>query len=215
MKKIKIAHDLTEDNNGSEIYDEENEDDNIRANDVKPKVDNKRDSILQAFLAYVPFIRNNYHHSIDQYNANSENNDESNNHKIYDPPMPNIGEPLKYHVLVDRNKKAQTGLRTLTDIVHKEALSSIKEAKKIPVQKELDRLTVNEKVSEIIGKVRDQKGIDMTITNNNREIQKALNIRKSVLIMMNSNYSHVLVRKIEPIQVNESRTIVNYNSDQK
>lgn len=81
------------------------------------------------------------------------------------------------------------------------------------MSKHLDRIYVTEKQSEHIGRVRTTKHIENRVQKNIQHIQKSLNYRKSAIIMMNSNYSQQLVRLIEPIYVNEARTITKRAGD--
>jgi hypothetical protein len=130
-----------------------------------------------------------------------------------DPPMPNIGRPVDMERLINRNKKAEFGLHQLMQMVTRDVDESLKTSKNIPVSSQLDRIQVSEEQSAMIGQVRTTKEIDKFVQRNFQHIQKCLNYRKSALIMMNSNYSQQLVRGIEPIYVNEARTIVQRPGD--
>lgn len=134
-------------------------------------------------------------------------------YQYYDPPMPKIGTPVDMDLLINRNKRAEYGLEKLMDMVIRDAKDSIVEAKVIPVSKGFDRIYVTEEQSEHIGRVRTTRHIDNRVQKNLQHIQKALNYRKSAIIMMNSNYSQQLVRHIEPIYVNEARTITKRTGD--
>ncbi len=131
----------------------------------------------------------------------------------YDPPMPKIGTPVDMDLLINRNKRAEFGLEKLMDMVIRDTKDSIEESKTIPVSKGFDRIFVTEKQSEHIGRVRTTKHIENRVQKNVQHIQKSLNYRKSAIIMMNSNYSHQLVRHIEPIYVTEARTITKRTGD--
>lgn len=124
-----------------------------------------------------------------------------------DPPMPKMGNPVDMDLLINRNKKAEYGLQKLMDMVLRDVDESLKDTKVIPVASSFDRIHVSEEQSQYIGKVRTTKDIEKRVKTNVQHIQKALNYRKSALIMMNSNYSHQLVRLIEPIYAQEARTI--------
>jgi hypothetical protein len=130
-----------------------------------------------------------------------------------DPPMPNIGRPVDMERLINRNKKAEFGLHQLMQMVTRDVDESLKNTRAIPVSSQIDRIQVTDEQSAMIGKVRTTKDIDRFVQSNFQHIQKCLNYRKSALIMMNSNYSHKLVRGIEPIYVNEARTIVQRSGD--
>jgi hypothetical protein len=128
-----------------------------------------------------------------------------------DPPMPNIGKPINIDFLEKRGIKAEYALHDLMQVIMADVNSSVKGASSIPVDKALDRISVSDEQYKRIGKVRSVKDIDAAIQSNMQEIQKSLNYRKSALIIMNSNYSHKLIRKIEPIYVNEARTIMDHD----
>jgi hypothetical protein len=131
----------------------------------------------------------------------------------YDPPMPKVGQPVDMDLLINRNKRAEFGLEKLMDMVHRDTKDSLSECKDLPVSKGFDRIYVTEEQSARIGRVRTNRHIDNQVQKNVQHIQKALNYRKSAIIMMNSNYSHQLVRHIEPIYVNEARTITKRAGD--
>ena len=84
-------------------------------------------------------------------------------------------------------------------------------SRNIPVAEGLDRVTVSDEVGEHIDRVKAKRDIDQAVQKNMIEIQKALNFRKTSIVLMNSNYSKVLVRKIEPIKIQEARTIMDYH----
>jgi len=128
-----------------------------------------------------------------------------------DPPMPNIGKPINIDFLEKRVIKAEYALHDLMQVIMADANLSVKGASSIPVDKALDRISVSDEQYKRIGKVRSKKDIDGAVQSNIQEIQKSLNYRKSALIIMNSNYSHKLIRKIEPIYVNEARTIMDHD----
>ena len=130
-----------------------------------------------------------------------------------DPPLPKMGNPVDMDLLINRNKKAEYGLHKLMEMVIRDVDESLKDTKNIPVSKDFDRIIVSEEQSKHIAKVRTTKDIEKRVKTNVQHIQKALNYRKSALIMMNSNYSHHLVRLIEPIYAQEARTITMRTGD--
>lgn len=125
-----------------------------------------------------------------------------------DPPLPKIGQPVDMDRLITRNKKAEYGLQALMELVRRDVDEALQNVKEIPVASTFDRIAVTEEQSAYISRVRTTKDLEKTVQRNVNHIQKALNYRKSALIVMNSNYSHHLVRMIEPIYVNEARTIL-------
>lgn len=130
-----------------------------------------------------------------------------------DPPMKHLGHPVNMEVLISRNSKAEEGVKVLMGLVNKEVDDSIKEAKEIPVSKEFDRITVTEEASARIARVRSAKDIKAQHQANMNDIQKALTFRKTSIIVMNNNYLRKQVRKIEPIYVNEARTIIEHRNE--
>jgi hypothetical protein len=129
---------------------------------------------------------------------------------ITGPPLPFLGKPVKVDRLVTRNKTAELGMEALMGMVMRDANTSLFDANRIPVSKESDRVTVTAEISNYMGKVKSKKGIEKKVKDNMTTIQKSLNYRKSAIIIMNSNYSQELVRKIEPIYTKEARTIITF-----
>lgn len=129
---------------------------------------------------------------------------------ITGPPLPFLGKPVKVDRLVTRNKTAEVGMEALMSMVMRDVDASLFDANRIPVSKESDRVTVTAEISNYMGKVKSKRAIEKRVKDNMTTIQKSLNYRKSAIIIMNSNYSQELVRKIEPIYTNEARTIVTF-----
>lgn len=128
-----------------------------------------------------------------------------------DPPMPVIGQPVKMEVLVTRNQRAQSGLKILMEMVSKDVQDAVNEVHSIPVSEEMDRIQVSHEAMVHMAKVRTMRDIEKRVQQNVKDIQKSLNYRKSALVMMNTNYSQQQVRKIEPIYVNETRSIIQHH----
>lgn len=154
--------------------------------------------------------------SSDGSGSNSDDDEQSldgdkSSGQYIDPPMPNIGQPVKIDMLITRNHKAQSGLKTLMEMVAKDVGESVNEVAHIPVSKDFDRVQVSAEATERMAKVRSGRDIDKRVQQSVKDIQKALNYRKSALIMMNFNYSSQQVRKIEPIYVNETRSIIQHH----
>ncbi len=153
----------------------------------------------------------------DEDNNDDKSDDEGENKgalgEYVDPPMPMIGHPVKIDLLVSRNHKAESGLKILMQMVAKDVQDSVNEVSHIPVSDETDRIQVSIEAAARMARVRSAKDIDKRVQTSVKDIQKALNYRKSALIMMNSNYSKHQVRKIEPIYVNETRSIIQHHTD--
>lgn len=126
-----------------------------------------------------------------------------------DPLMPSNAKPIEMKRLINRNIQAEEGMNALMEMINQDVAIAIHNAQHIPVTKEIDRVFVTPEASAYMAKVRTQTGIEKRFKGHMTEIQKSLNYRKSAIIMMNANYSNAVVRKIEPIYVNEARTIVN------
>jgi len=150
----------------------------------------------------------------DQLDEQKEADDDEQSESILDkkfstdPLMPNMGKPIEMKRLINRNRHAEEGMNALMEMVNQDVSIAIYNAQHIPVSKEIDRVTVTAEASAYMAKVRTKGGIEKRLKSNMTEIQKTLNYRKSALIMMNANYSNEVVRKLEPIYVNEARTIV-------
>jgi hypothetical protein len=134
----------------------------------------------------------------------------ANQREFFDPPMPNIGLAGNVEKMKERTQKAENGLNTLLAMVKRETDVSQLLITKLPVSHTLDRVGVTEEVDAYIRTVQSRADIFALNRRNTVEIQKALAFRKSALVMMNSNYSKVLVRKIEPIYVAEARTLMEH-----
>jgi hypothetical protein len=124
--------------------------------------------------------------------------------------MPIIGKPILMDRLINRNKTAEMGMNSLMEMVNRDVAISLFDAGHVPVGPEHDRVSVTMDISNYMNKIHSQKQIDKKVKSNMNNIQKALNYRKSSVIIMNSNYSNETVRKIEPIYTQEARTIINF-----
>jgi hypothetical protein len=134
------------------------------------------------------------------------------NDDIIDPPMPPMGANFDFEIMKTRNRRAEAGMQALMELVEKDSNIAVVDAENIPVEKHnYHRIQVTEEMSKSMSKVKNEKQINSRVLSNMREIQKALNYRKSALIMMNANYSKKLVCKIEPIVVNETRSAIEFH----
>lgn len=127
-----------------------------------------------------------------------------------EPPMPNIGRPINMTRLFNRTKNATAGTDFIMEQVRDDIDDSIRRARNIPVSAELDRVQVTKEISQRMAEIRTNKGITEHVQQNIRDIQSALNYRKSGLIMMNFNYAQKIVRLVEPIYVDEARSIITF-----
>ncbi|RYH12751.1 hypothetical protein EON65_37395 [archaeon] len=126
------------------------------------------------------------------------------------PPMPKIGKPVNIDLLSNRSKNALRSMDILMGMVDEDVGAAVSSVHHIPVGDDFDRAAVTADISKYIAQVKSSAGIQGRLRDNVISSQKALNYRRSGLIMMNSNYNHQLVRKLEPIYVNEARTITKH-----
>eukprot|EP01031_Cornospumella_fuschlensis_P032582 gene32582-39395_t len=126
------------------------------------------------------------------------------------PPMPRIGKPVNIDLLSNRSKNAVRSMDILMGMVAEDVDAAVSSVHHIPVGDDFDRAAVTEDISKYIAQVKSSAGIQSRLKDNVISSQKALNYRRSGLIMMNSNYDHQLVRPLEPIYVNEARTIIKH-----
>lgn len=148
----------------------------------------------------------------EEENSVEDDNEDFDRHSNEDdyPLMPRIGKPVNIDRLINRTKAAASGVRYLMEMMDSDVAVSIQRAKAIPVSSELDRVQVTPQISAVAAQVRSTAQVKEKVNVNMNEIQRNLNYRKSALIMMNVNYSHQRVRKIDPIYVQEARTIITY-----
>lgn len=196
--ELEIFRNDSNDNNEEENRDELNENENKNAltlEDTKKKDGDSDDEINSIDDVDEAVVSNNKNTVVLSY---------------YDPPMPKFGNHVDVSLLINRNKVAESRLAALMHLVIKDVDESINDAKKIPVG-EIDRVVVTEAAAERINAIKSKKDINENIKENTKNMQKALHYRKLGIMMMNSNYSNKLVRKIEPVNYDEARSIVNHN----
>jgi hypothetical protein len=101
-----------------------------------------------------------------------------------DPPMPFLGNPVNYSVMLDRYHKAIHGTRTICEGIAREVADSVCEARILPVSDDTDRVRISAAVQDRIALRKSKKDIRYNVTINQLEIQKALLYRKHALNMM-------------------------------
>jgi hypothetical protein len=89
------------------------------------------------------------------------------------------------------------------------------EASTIPVSNDIERIKVTKDVTDRIGQKRTMRSVRASLENNLFEIKQILNWRKISIDMMNNNSSRVQVRKLESIDIKESRTVESTREDGK
>lgn len=130
-----------------------------------------------------------------------------------DPPMPHIGEQVNINLLINRNKKMREICYNILDAVAHDSRQSMIEAKTIPVSDSTQRVLVTEEVTERMRRRTTKKDLRLGREANINEIQKALALRRNAHVVMNDNYSKVLVNKLEPIFIHEARATVSHPED--
>ncbi len=125
-----------------------------------------------------------------------------------DPPMPNMGNPVNFDLLVDRNKNVKLALETMMTYVERDVERSVKEAQTVPVSQDTERIIVQEDTMNRMAQARTIKESKASIKRNLEMIQRALIYRKSALEMMNANYSKKVVRKVDKVDLREARSIL-------
>jgi hypothetical protein len=140
--------------------------------------------------------------------AHSHSHSHSHHHAVKYPPMPLVGQPVEFLRLRSRNEVAQETTEALLALSREEICDAQTRARNVPVQGGRDRVVVTEAISTAMAAVRSKQGLEQRLHRNTADIQRALAYRKAALTTMNSNYSDVLVRRVEPIYAHESRTVV-------
>lgn len=124
-----------------------------------------------------------------------------------DPPMPTIGKPIKFNQLESRNRLVSSAVENLMVLVTRDVSEAIARAGDLPVEKVIERVVVTEPIIERMGQRKNKYSQNMFVKGNVNEIQKVLTYRKTVIEMMNANYSKKLIRDIEPIAISEARRL--------
>lgn len=127
-----------------------------------------------------------------------------------DPPAPELGKPIDFVAIDQRTRSVKAALKTMMKVVVKHSSESIKAAQTIPVSRATERVQVTEEIIAIIKSRQGKKDDLLYVRDNLTEIQSDLALRRASLKMMNHNYANVLVRKIDPIQTNEARTVLKH-----
>jgi hypothetical protein len=133
--------------------------------------------------------------------------------KYIDPPMPYMGPPLKYRVIVDRVQKAKPVTKKILDLCRTQVVDSVMEGATVPVDDATERVKVTKDVSNRIGLKRTMFALKSSLESTFTEITRILNWRRIAVDLMNHNTSNAIVRKIEPINVAESRTVLSTRPD--
>ena len=135
--------------------------------------------------------------------------------KFIDPPMPYMGPPMRYRAIVDRVQKAKPVTKKILDLCRTQAVDSVMEGATIPVDDATERVKVSKDVSNRIGLKRTMFALKSSLESTFSEITRILNWRRIAVDMMNHNTSNIVVRKVEPINTAESRTVLSTRPDGK
>ncbi len=126
-----------------------------------------------------------------------------------DPPIPTMGQPVNFDLLVDRNKNVKLALDTMMAYVNKDIDRSIKAAETIPVSHDTERVIVQKNTMDYMAKARTIKEARDNVKKNFEQVHRALVYRKSSLEMMNANYAKKVVRKVDKVDLRETRSILD------
>ena len=147
----------------------------------------------------------------DEFEEKKEDEQELKKKELFgyvDPAMPVIGQPVKFEQLHERNVYVRNALRKLLLIVTEDAVVSNFEGTKVPIQNGLERVVVTQEIMDLMDVRHTKRHLKEFTLKNLNEIQRALTFRRTAVKLMNINYSKVLVREIEPVNLNETRSIV-------
>lgn len=125
-----------------------------------------------------------------------------------DPPMPEMGRPVKYEKLFKRSMFARVHVSQIAQVVISDAKASIDHAKEIPLGDNMHRVTITPSVTASMAQIRSNKQNRHRKVQNINLIERALRYRKMAIEMLNTNYSKELVRDDELVDVNASRGLV-------
>jgi len=123
-----------------------------------------------------------------------------------DPPMPDVGMKVDYEKLLHRKLNVKKATKMLFVVVNNDTKEAADTAALIPTSENLERVKVTDPVVALIN-IRKTSADDRKYVQENLLLsQKYLSLRKSALNMMNHNYNDSIVRKLDTVLVNETRT---------
>jgi hypothetical protein len=93
-------------------------------------------------------------------------------------------------------------------VIVNDANHSTKIATSIPTSNDMERVVVTKDVTDMMREKTTKKQNREFVADNLLIVEKSLAFRKAAIMMMNINYSKVMIRKIDPINLQEARTIV-------
>lgn len=92
-------------------------------------------------------------------------------------------------------------------VIVKDANNSTTIASAIPTSNDMERVVVTKDVTDMMREKTTKKQNREFVSDNLLIIEKSLAFRKAAIMMMNINYSKVMIRKIDPINLLEARTV--------
>lgn len=130
-----------------------------------------------------------------------------------DPPMPDVGMKVDYDKLLQRKLNVKKATKMMFQVINNDTQEAVEYAKKIPTSENLERVKVTDDVVALINERQTAKDDRQFVKDNLLLSQKYLSLRKSALNMMNHNYMDVIVRKLDTVLVQETRTILNVHAE--
>lgn len=135
--------------------------------------------------------------------------EEGENKNTYvEPLLPFMGEYVDIKALVTRHEESEAICERLMNDIKISCDTSVARAIVIPVDDKAERINVTREITESMAQNRTSKLVAAQRQKNMVDIQKAMIYRQSVLMAMNNNYSGVRIAKIQPIDMNEARSVV-------
>lgn len=181
------------------------------------KLTDSKWSVKQEDINHLPNYNN------DEDNGENNDNEELDNQKkkkknflfnknkssnFWIPPNKKvIGLPIQSNRLIQRNLIVGQSMESLTQLIDEEIYNAKKKVNVNIISDYNDRVNVTNEISSAMNLVRTSKDLEERNLKYRLSSEKVLNFRNCALIMMNSNYNGVEVRRIEPINLNESRAI--------
>jgi len=134
---------------------------------------------------------------------------------IIDPPLPVMGRPVDYDTLRDRNIATRVKFRKMMGILRKDAIAAEIESKNIPVGDYKERVQITQPIMDRMAERKNKKDDKKFVEKSEYTIERALGFRRMFVELMNNNYSGILVRKVEPTNLSETRSIITHRKKDK
>ena len=134
---------------------------------------------------------------------------------MIDPPLPVMGRPVDYDTLRERNIATRVKFRKMMGILRKDAIAAEIEAKNIPVGDYKERVQITQPIMDKMAERKSKKDDKKFVEKSEYTIERALGFRRMFVELMNNNYSGILVRKVEPTNLAETRSIIVHRKKDK